>query len=424
MAGGYPTPDTSHLVQRDPSALVAAAREARAAGFDLSFAAQRKHASDNIPPALVHVDASGMLDAHLEITRFAFNPILPLGVVTLLGGHGGSGKSFLALVLAAHYGGGCSWAGLEVTPGRVLFVSLEDPGAVVLYRLRRIVEAYGLNAETVCANLTIVDGTRGDGVLATEVNDFGIRRLTGTATMDELRQLARGCTLVIVDNASDAYDGDENHRRQVRTFLRLLSTLARDNDAAVLLLAHIDKSAARFGAAGNSYSGSTAWHNSARSRLALIAKGGRIDLLHEKANLSVKADPIPLEWTVHGVLVPARPIAADDADDALAVLAALRAATANATDVGAGRTGPGNARSVLSTFPELPRRLSSTRGKDAFWAALDKLMKDGRVVAHELWTPGRHKRRVLVEAEKVRASFPHTPYAGTGETRDGGFLAL
>ena len=70
--------------------------------------------------------------------------------------------------------------------------------------------------------------------------------------------------------------------------------IAREHDAAVVLLAHIDKAAARNGGQGNSYSGSTAWHNSARSRLALVEdEATGLELLHEKANFGKKRDPYP-----------------------------------------------------------------------------------------------------------------------------------
>ena len=109
----------------------------------------------------------------------------------------------------------------------------------------------------------------------------------------------------MVDNASDAFAGDENNRRQVRAFMRMLVEVARANDAGLVLLAHVDKSAAKFGANRNSYSGSTAWHNSARSRLALTERDGRIELIHEKHNLGPAAEPVPLFWSASGVLMPA-----------------------------------------------------------------------------------------------------------------------
>ena len=45
------------------------------------------------------------------------------------------------------------------------------------------------------------------------------------------------------------------------------------------------------------YSGSTAWHNSARSRLSLVSKDkDGLTIEHMKANLSEKTGPVQLEW--------------------------------------------------------------------------------------------------------------------------------
>lgn len=74
---------------------------------------------------------------------------------------------------------------------------------------------------------------------------------------------------LIVDNASDTFDGNEIRRTEARGFVRGLRAPVRKQGGAVLLLAHIDKSAAKGFGGGGSYSGSTAWHNSARSRLVL-----------------------------------------------------------------------------------------------------------------------------------------------------------
>ena len=70
-----------------------------------------------------------------------------------------------------------------------------------------------------------------------------------------------GVGLVVVDNASDAYGGDEIQRRQVRAFMRSLAKVVRPTNGAVLLLAHVDKTTSRSKKAdgGEGYSGSTAW---------------------------------------------------------------------------------------------------------------------------------------------------------------------
>jgi hypothetical protein len=105
--------------------------------------------------------------------------------------------------------------------------------------------------------------------------------------------------LVLVDNASDAFGGDEIQRRQVRAFMRALAEVARLTNCALMLLAHVDKNTSRNKRAegGEGYSGSTAWHNSARSRLFLSrGENGLLTLEHQKSNLGRMRDPVTLEW--------------------------------------------------------------------------------------------------------------------------------
>lgn len=369
---------------------------------------------------LVPIDLEGIAMAVLPAPPFVIDGLVPRRVVTLLGGHGGAGKSILGLTLCAHVAAGAmTWGGHRLEDGHALFVSLEDPADVVRYRLRNILEVYGLDPAKLTRRLRAVDGTAGEGVIAQEFNDLGVRRLVFTSVLQEIRTRAAGCRLIVIDNASDAYDGNENDRRLVRAFMRGLADLAREHDAAVMLLAHIDKQAARFGGNGNTFSGSTAWHNSARSRLALIEESGAITLTAEKLNHGRKADPIPLTWTESGVLVPAQAQGGPTAlDDASALLGALRAACESGVEVGVARTGNANTHSVLSTFSELPDRLKGPRGRVAFWNALGQLTASGRVRTVEIRTASRNLRKVLAitpgmestQPDRACVDSPH-PYA-------------
>ncbi|CQR43101.1 hypothetical protein THICB3320144 [Thiomonas sp. CB3] len=67
-------------------------------------------------PPLKIVDLSA---ADTPEPQFWVDGILPAGAVTLLGAHGGSGKSTLSLGLAAHLAAGKAWAGLAVKKARV-----------------------------------------------------------------------------------------------------------------------------------------------------------------------------------------------------------------------------------------------------------------------------------------------------------------
>lgn len=374
--------------------------------------------------SLTPIKLADVATATLPAPPFVIERLIPRRVVTLLGGHGGAGKSILGLTLCAHVAAGAhAWAGYRLEDGHALYVSLEDPADVVRYRLRHIAEAYGLDMDKIARRLIAVDGTNGDPVLAFEQSDMGVRRLLFSSTMEEIEERAAGARLVVIDNASDAYDGNENDRRMVRAFVRRLAGIARQEDAGLILLAHIDKAAARYGSNGNTFSGSTAWHNSARSRLALVEDNGTITLVPEKLNLGKPAAPIALQWSENGVLLPvARTTADAGTGDAEHVLAAMRAARAADVDVGSARTGPATAQTVLATFDELPAHLRGTRGRAAFWSAIGKLQGAGKVVAQEIVTAQRKRKKVLSLTdcassacanspdEGVRANPPH-PYA-------------
>ena len=355
------------------------------------------------------VSLSDFHAAKPEPPRFAVEPLVPLSYVTLLGAHGGTGKSMLALTIAAHFAAHRPWARFGVAGGEAVFVSLEDPPSLVRFRLRKIVEEYQLDPAAIAANLRVIDGSDGDGTLATEVSQSSTRRLIATANMANLRALVGAAKLIMIDNASDAYDANENDRRMVRGFVRMLAQVARENDAGVVLLAHIDKDAAKYGAKSNSYSGSTAWHNSARSRMALVDEKGSLELRQEKLNLGRCAEPLALRWSDGGVLIPSDDEVSEAeriteslivSNDAKTLLVAFRAAALADANIPTGRTGPSTAQAALETFDELPATLRGANGRKRFWAALGRLHRDGHVRPEAYRNNNRKeaKRFVMVSA--------------------------
>lgn len=78
-------------------------------------------------------------------------------------------------------------------------------------------------------NVLILDGSDADAALVGEVRENGVSRLGFNVAAESLRTAAKGCSLIVVDNASDAYDANENDRRLVRGFVRLLAQIAREN---------------------------------------------------------------------------------------------------------------------------------------------------------------------------------------------------
>lgn len=366
---------------------------------------------------LALVDLRDLMQREPPSARYVFEPIIPRRVTTLLGGHGGMGKSVLALILAAHAACGRQWGPFAAVQCRAVYVSLEDDADTVRYRLRRIIEAYGLPAASVTDALQILDGSGSEATLAMEFADAGIHRLMQTAVMEHVADACKGAGLIVVDNASDAYGGNENDRRQVRSFIRMVTGVARENDAGFLLLAHIDKSAARTGANGNSYSGSTAWHNSVRSRLALLSEDGCVTLVHEKAQFSKAADPVRLAFAEHGVLMPLdarasqRAAESQVAADADAVVDAIRAALAAGRTIGANATGPASTWAALEPFPELPAELKTGAGKARVRAAAVQLEREGRIIKVPYRDAYRHPRERYELAQSAPVSAPESARA-------------
>ncbi|MBK1724697.1 AAA family ATPase [Thiocystis violacea] len=387
---------------------VAAARRAKAAAGG-STSAQGPANSPQEPPQskLRRVDLSRIASAELAPPKFIIFPFIPREHLTLFGGHGGSGKSVCGLVMGAHVAVGRPWADLTVTRGRVLYISMEDGAELVLWRLKRIAEAYDMDPAMIAERLTVIDGSDAEP-LVFEFSDAGVKSIgrsyEGTA-VEELIE-AEKPDLVIVDNASDAFDGDENQRRQVRWFVRWLSRAVRPHNGAVLLLAHIDKAAARFGGRGNSYSGTTAWHNSARSRLALIDD----EIHHEKLNVGKKREePIRISWGEHGVPMPDMDGTGREAADAItqgadddAVLECFRAADEAGQTVPAAATGPATAWHALSVYPECPKHLKTDKAR--LRESVARLLRSGRIHQEEYTTASRNKRVRLSLADSLRAS--------------------
>jgi len=213
--------------------------------------------------------------------------------VTLLAAHGGTGKSLLALNMAVALATGQPFAELASKRSRVLLLSCEDDDLVLRYRLDRVLQAAGMTHHDLGDQLVVYDMTDRDSVLFAGGREGG--HLTPQYEWLRQRIEQHKADVVVIDNASDVFDGNEINRAQVRQFVRSLARLVRDRNGAVLLLAHVDKSTARGSAAGSeSYSGSTAWHNSVRSRLFMAEEDGHIVLRHEKANYGPRAPDVHL----------------------------------------------------------------------------------------------------------------------------------
>jgi AAA domain/Primase C terminal 2 (PriCT-2) len=239
-------------------------------------------------------DVCNVLPEHPHIVERIF----PRGEVALLAGHGGSGKSFVALAIGIHVCLGIPVGELKTNRGGVLFFSAEDGKDELLRRTAAICLQIGRQIEDLKGLLHLLDASEMDACLYGSATQ---KRGRMTPLADELAVVADRCqaTFIVVDNASDTYDAEENVRADVRSFIRGLRQKLAIPNRAVLLLAHVNKLSAEHAGGRNytqDYSGSTAWHNSSRSRLSLEEVRGSLSLVHKKANRGPLAGPIGVSW--------------------------------------------------------------------------------------------------------------------------------
>lgn len=248
------------------------------------------NASNNV---LEPMDWGALEHKQPEPTEWRFDGWLPEGTVTLLSANGGVGKSNLSLQLAVAMAFGLPLFGIATKPSKVLILSGEDEARTVHFRVANICADLGLSMSELRDRLVVYDLTQADCVLW--------RDGSPTERMQWLADVTVGtkANTVMIDNASDVFAANENDRTEVRGFMRALNLIANVTRAAILLLAHVDKASVRGGAgldSNTTFSGSTAWNNSARSRWAMVRDADTVVLRHEKCNLGPLQEELRIEF--------------------------------------------------------------------------------------------------------------------------------
>jgi archaellum biogenesis ATPase FlaH len=248
---------------------------------------------DPVASDLVAMDWRALQGVEAEPPTWRIENWLPAGTTTLLAANGGVGKSNLSLQLAVCLAFGYPCIGMVTKPSRVLVLSGEDEARTVHFRVANVCADLKVDIADLEGRVIVYDLTRSDCVLWRD-----------GAVTDRMQWLAdvvvrTRADVVIIDNASDVFADNENDRTAVRGFMRCLNLIAFETLAAMLLLAHVDKASVRHGAGSDSastFSGSTAWNNSARSRWAMTREDDAVLLRHEKSNLGPLQGEIKLEF--------------------------------------------------------------------------------------------------------------------------------
>lgn len=168
-------------------------------------------------------------------------PGLLRGTVGALVAPGASGKSFLALEIAASIAAtpvnSAYFDGFGINPksrGSVLYLALEDPQVVIVRRLHAMGQHISPAHRVAMSVNLAIKPLLGDGL-----------DLMRDDHLQWIIQQAAGKQLVIVDTLSRAHQLDENSNGDMSLLLRRLEAVGAQTSAAVLFIHHISKGASR-----------------------------------------------------------------------------------------------------------------------------------------------------------------------------------
>lgn len=344
---------------------------------------------------------------------------LPCGYATMFAGHGGVGKSGIALHLGSCIAVGQPFFGLPVQQRKVLYLCCEDRENILHWRLSRITQHEKISIADLNGKLFLLDLVGRPSVL------WERDPRTGNALTAAYGQLAErmkefGPEVVIVDGVADTFGGNENARSEVKAYVNALLGLIDPERGAVLLIAHINRTTALNVETSEGYSGSTQWHNAVRARWYLYpemeadedSKGpklptGNLFLKVQKSNLGKKAEAMVFAWDEEAKMFLAQEVVAMAPDDlehrereeAEWLLRAIVKAQDAGVPVLSATSGRRTSFHVLSAMLGFPEALR--RSKTRFWRHLE-VLRSRRHIEEDTILKNRNKTGVLVATEVGR----------------------
>ena len=252
-----------------------------------------KHESDS-GPLLTRLS-----DVKPECITWLWPDRFPLGKLSVLAGDPGLGKSFVTLDMAARVSKGEPWPDeprVSRAPAGVVLVSAEDDPADTI---RPRLDALGADA----SKIVLLEGIKQPGgklVLPFTLEDV-------QALEDAIRKTP-ACALVVIDPIGAFMGEADAHRNnEVRALLAPLAKLAAQSRVAIVIVAHLNKSAGSKGT--YRISGSLGLAAAARC-VWIVAKdpgdSDQVVVVLAKSNLSSKkgglafrinGDPPRIEWS-------------------------------------------------------------------------------------------------------------------------------
>jgi len=253
--------------------------------------------------------------------EFCINPLVPIGAVTLINAHGGTGKSIFALKMAVHAALGLPIIGAETKPGKMAYMALEDSENVVRNRIFKIFRGLPGDAQLqrskLTTNIMIIDRYGHPTYMAEKqygniITPQIAKDLTAILKRDEIRCL-------FVDTFIRTNPLNENDNAEMGRLLVTYEGIAQQAKCGVVLIHHLPKGNSNISYAAR---GASAITDNARSILLLqtvqqkdvkkfseqsiktaISEERLIEVTHTKHNYSAEHPKQYLEMTEDGILL-------------------------------------------------------------------------------------------------------------------------
>ena len=164
---------------------------------------------------------------NLPDPTWAIEGIIPAGVLSVMFGPSGSGKSFTALDMALSTAAGVPWMGRTVAPGPVLYVAAEGRRGIPARE-----DAWHLaHADCDASSIRFLD----EAVSLLDEREV-------SAILADIAELPAVPTLIVIDTLARCFGlGDENSTRDMGMFVAGAERLRRATGATVLIVHHTGK---------------------------------------------------------------------------------------------------------------------------------------------------------------------------------------